>query len=105
MVPELLNRSITQVKIFMFKIFGCAILCAAQKTLHGLWVLVHGFCISRKGEDGWSHPQGAVHMTADRRGCKGALVPDRPIHPACIWSHRRKLVMRSKLLDLGENFC
>ena len=31
------------------------------------------------GGGGWSHPQDAVHMAAARLGCKGAMVPDRPI--------------------------
>ena len=36
-----------------------------------------GFCVGRKGgteEGGWGHPQGAMHITADRLGYIEALV-------------------------------
>ena len=50
--------------------------CAVRRK-DSLCVLVHRFCVSRKGGTGggrWGHLQGAVHMAAVRLGCKRTMV-------------------------------
>ena len=68
--------------------------------------LARWFCVSRKGEtgeDGWGHPQDAVHTVVARLGFE--KVPSGPIHALTAWTALENTTLTSQRAGSGKKGC